>query len=74
MPNSEYAEREYWNARFVDEKEYEWLCDYNVLKEVMNEMVMKENRVVHVGCGNSTLSQDMFDDGFTGETIGNMEK
>lgn len=41
-----------------------WLVDYDDIATHMREAVPREARVLVVGCGNSSLSADMFDDGY----------
>ncbi len=64
--NGKYASVEYWNDRYKTEREYDWLGDYNRFKHLINKYVdNKQAKILMVGCGNSTLSQSMFLDGYT---------
>lgn len=38
---------------------------YSGLKDWISQYVRKDDNILMVGCGNSRLSEDMFDDGFT---------
>jgi SAM-dependent methyltransferase len=69
----EYGEQEYWEARFKKEAEsnsaFEWYHDYANLKPFFQRHIPECCRtnagpVLMVGCGNSTLSEQMYDDGY----------
>lgn len=62
--NEQYASVDYWNERYTNEAEYDWLGDYNVFKELIHRHVSKSERILMVGCGNSQLSEQMFKDGY----------
>ena len=63
--NEKYSSVEYWNDRFSKEKEYDWIGDYEILKDVLGKNLRKQDRILMVGCGNSKLTQQMYKDGFT---------
>ena len=62
--NEQYASVDYWNERYTNEVEYDWLGDYNIFKELIHRHVSKSERILMVGCGNSKLSEQMFKDGY----------
>ncbi|KAG5189458.1 S-adenosyl-L-methionine-dependent methyltransferase [Tribonema minus] len=64
--NSDYSKREYWNTRFADEQEYDWLAGYKDIASILSELTPKgkDSRILLVGCGNSTLTKDMHDAGY----------
>jgi cyclopropane fatty-acyl-phospholipid synthase-like methyltransferase len=65
--NSEYKDREYWNQRFEQEDQYDWLMPYDAdLSKLLVEKgkLQTEHKILIVGCGNSTLSPGLFNDGF----------
>ncbi|CAM9239499.1 unnamed protein product [Ectocarpus sp. 4 AP-2014] len=62
--NLVYKAKEYWDSRFSEEKSYDWLASYADIAEYLHEAVPKDARVLVVGCGNSGLSADMYDDGY----------
>lgn len=41
-----------------------WLASYADIAEYLHEAVPRDARVLVVGCGNSGLSADMYDDGY----------
>ncbi|KAI0629369.1 S-adenosyl-L-methionine-dependent methyltransferase [Trametes polyzona] len=66
--NEEYGTKEYWDQRYSQESEdssFDWFKSYNDIAEIMRELIPdKSSRILMLGCGNSTLSQDMYDDGY----------
>lgn len=62
--NTRYAEIDYWDQRYAEEDAYDWLGDYNVLRPLLNKHVRKEDKILIVGCGNSQLSRQMWDDNY----------
>eukprot|EP00612_Vaucheria_litorea_P004812 CAMPEP_0171464390 /NCGR_PEP_ID=MMETSP0945-20130129/7728_1 /TAXON_ID=109269 /ORGANISM="Vaucheria litorea, Strain CCMP2940" /LENGTH=132 /DNA_ID=CAMNT_0011991469 /DNA_START=360 /DNA_END=755 /DNA_ORIENTATION=+ len=64
--NDDYSKREYWNDRFLQEKSYDWLVNYEDIKSLvlLHSHEAKSSRVLILGCGCSTLSYDMYVDGY----------
>ncbi|KAK3814152.1 MAG: S-adenosyl-L-methionine-dependent methyltransferase [Benniella sp.] len=60
-----YRRREYWEERYSQEESFDWFKTYADLKPLLNEHIKsKDARILMLGCGNSTLSEDMYDDGY----------
>jgi len=81
--NKSYSTREYWEERYKkDTKTYDWFKEWDDLKEILLKFINVNNKILMVGCGNSTLSEKMYQDGFTkienidfsGEVIKNMSE
>jgi hypothetical protein len=63
--NTEYSKKEYWDERFTTEEEYEWLVSYrDVANQLRPYLSSPQTRILVVGCGNSSFSADLYDDGF----------
>ena len=45
---------------------YDWYCGYPELKNVFEKCYNLDKcaKILMIGCGNSKLSEDMFDDGY----------
>lgn len=67
--NELYGTVEYWNERYSTEESFDWFKDYSQIRELLVELIPnKDSRILMLGCGNSTLSGDMYNDGFTNIT------
>lgn len=62
-----YSNLEFWDNRFKTAKGlFDWYADYDQIKKIVYAMGLeKSSRILMVGCGNSKLSEQMYDDGFT---------
>ena len=59
--NAIYKEREYWDARFETEEAYDWLVEADeggesALLDALTALIAADDRVLVLGCGNSSLS------------------
>ncbi|KAI0730707.1 S-adenosyl-L-methionine-dependent methyltransferase [Earliella scabrosa] len=66
--NEEYGTKEYWDQRYTQESEdtsFDWFKSYSDIADIIREIIPdKSSRILMLGCGNSTLSRDMYDDGY----------
>lgn len=66
--NSAYGTQEYWDERYAREAPdatFDWLKKYEDMKPYIHQFVPDRSmRILHLGCGNSTLPIDMYDDGY----------
>ncbi|KAI0831817.1 S-adenosyl-L-methionine-dependent methyltransferase [Trametes gibbosa] len=64
--NEEYGTKKYWDDRYSQESEdssFDWFKSYGEIADIIRELIPdKSSRILMLGCGNSTLSQDMYDD------------
>ncbi|KAH9849951.1 S-adenosyl-L-methionine-dependent methyltransferase [Lenzites betulinus] len=64
--NEEYGTKQYWDDRYSQESEdssFDWFKSYSDIADIIRELIPeKSSRILMLGCGNSTLSQDMYDD------------
>jgi SAM-dependent methyltransferase len=73
--NADYCLKEYWDQRFEEEEEYDWLLTYHDLTATLLPLLEEactatgkephELYVLVLGCGNSTFSADLYDGGYT---------
>ncbi|XP_048587598.1 EEF1A lysine methyltransferase 4 isoform X2 [Nematostella vectensis] len=63
--NSSYKDKEYWNNRFAKEDTFEWCKSYKEFRHLLRGHVRTCDRVLILGCGNSGLSEDMYNEGYT---------
>ena len=62
--NAQYLQGEYWNNRFQNEKQYDWFKDFSEFKHLCVKHLHAGDSVLILGCGNSTLTQDLYNSGF----------
>ena len=72
--NIQYKDPEYWDQRFAEEDSYEWLASYSdisgLFKDALNR-IGPNAKILQLGCGNSKLALDLYEDGF--EDITNID-
>ena len=63
---AQYGKAAYWDERYTKDPEpFDWYQRYSGLKDLIAQYVKKTDHILNVGCGNSRLSEDMYDDGYT---------
>ncbi|KAL8143529.1 hypothetical protein V2J09_016561 [Rumex salicifolius] len=67
LPDSALAYRDphYWDQRFSKEEHYEWFKDYSHFRHLLLHNINSNSSVLELGCGNSQLSDEMYNDGIT---------
>ena len=46
--NVQYAEKAYWDKRFAEEENFEWLADFHAFKHVILPKIKKTDRYVPI--------------------------
>ncbi|KAL4635962.1 endothelin-converting enzyme 2-like [Arapaima gigas] len=62
--NSRYKDVEYWDERYEKEESFEWFGDLSKFQHLLERHVHKEDNILVLGCGNSSLSFNMYQRGF----------
>eukprot|EP00929_Paragymnodinium_shiwhaense_P011147 TRINITY_DN116572_c0_g1_i1.p1 TRINITY_DN116572_c0_g1~~TRINITY_DN116572_c0_g1_i1.p1 ORF type:complete len:245 (+),score=72.21 TRINITY_DN116572_c0_g1_i1:74-808(+) len=73
---SEYARQQYWDEYYAgsgDDGKYDWYIDWNSSEALPGGMrgvleaagVQRSGKLLHVGCGNSVISEALWDDGYS---------
>ena len=66
--NTQYQLREYWDERYSKEAEgtmFDWFKKWSDLEHLVGPLIPnKDSRILMLGCGNSTLSEDMYAAGY----------
>ncbi|XP_003974012.1 eEF1A lysine and N-terminal methyltransferase [Takifugu rubripes] len=62
----EFSSADYWERFFKKrgDKSFEWYGDYNKLCGVLHKYIKIQHKVLVVGCGNSELSEQLYDVGY----------
>ncbi|KDR80619.1 hypothetical protein GALMADRAFT_222214 [Galerina marginata CBS 339.88] len=68
VKNEQYGTKDYWDQRYLEEEDkesFDWFKSYADLADLIHELIPnKSSRIIMLGCGNSRLSEDMWDDGY----------
>lgn len=64
MLNSVFKEQSYWNQRFMEEEEYDWLVTTSQISEYILPYINMNDRILVVGCGNSSFSVELYNMGY----------
>ncbi|XP_023014100.2 eEF1A lysine and N-terminal methyltransferase homolog [Leptinotarsa decemlineata] len=68
LPKSkeEFSQKDYWDTFFRKRgaKAFEWYGEYPELSEYLHKYIKKQDEVLIIGCGNSSLGRDLFDIGY----------
>lgn len=66
--NKVYQTKQYWDQRYKSDEgrePFDWFKSYADVKDVLGAYIPSRNlRILMLGCGNSTLSEDMYRDGY----------
>jgi|EP00945_MAST-04E_sp_MAST-4E-sp1_P005838 SAM-dependent methyltransferase len=71
MPH--FGDPEYWRRYYAEQAQdpfhsHEFLQDFQGIKRPIMAQLKKKSKILHVGCGNSYLSEDIYDCGITNIT------
>eukprot|EP00744_Colponema_vietnamica_P006587 GILI01009551.1.p1 GENE.GILI01009551.1~~GILI01009551.1.p1 ORF type:complete len:225 (+),score=68.14 GILI01009551.1:68-742(+) len=68
----EYGKSDYWDERYkANDTTFDWFVSYEPLKDLIQSIVRHDHKVLVVGCGNSRLSPQLYDNGY--HTITNID-
>lgn len=69
-----FGTKEFWDLWYKNLKEassgdtnvkpIEWYLDHQLLKSLFLSSIDKKSKILAIGCGNSTLSEQMYEDGY----------
>jgi len=62
--DDEYSTIDYWNKKYQKPSEYDWILPYEKLKPYLGGILNQQQKILVTGCGNSTMSSKMYEDGF----------
>ncbi|GAO52312.1 S-adenosyl-L-methionine-dependent methyltransferase [Saitoella complicata NRRL Y-17804] len=69
-PLSELRDKAYWDSRYdkefqeKDDANFDWFKGYKDLEPWLSEHLKPESKILMLGCGNSTLSADLYNAGY----------
>ncbi|XP_067851251.1 EEF1A lysine methyltransferase 4 [Heptranchias perlo] len=62
--NSQYKDQDYWDDRYRHEETFEWFGAFSHFEHLLKEEIQRDESILILGCGNSSLSYDMFMSGY----------
>ncbi|XP_056277786.1 EEF1A lysine methyltransferase 4-like [Pseudoliparis swirei] len=62
--NSRYKDIDYWDERYKTEQCFDWLGSFSKFQHLLEKHVHKEDSILILGCGNSSMSGDMYSAGY----------
>lgn len=66
---AQYGKAEYWEERYTrDQEPFDWYQRYAGIKDIITQYVTPAHQILHLGAGNSRLSEEMYDDGYIHST------
>ena len=62
----EFGQKDYWDVFFKKRgtKAFEWYGEYHELCGILHKYIKTTDKVLQIGCGNSTLAADLYDVGY----------
>lgn len=62
---SQFHTKEYWNSFFQKrgKEAFEWYGEYRDVRSEFQKLIPKDAKILIIGCGNSEMSAEMYDDG-----------
>jgi ubiquinone/menaquinone biosynthesis C-methylase UbiE len=61
----DFSTKEYWEKKYAEkDTTFEWLENYEELRDYIREHISRESQILIPGCGNSTLGVEMHKDGY----------
>eukprot|EP00928_Gymnodinium_smaydae_P072785 TRINITY_DN56083_c0_g1_i1.p1 TRINITY_DN56083_c0_g1~~TRINITY_DN56083_c0_g1_i1.p1 ORF type:complete len:208 (+),score=50.63 TRINITY_DN56083_c0_g1_i1:94-717(+) len=62
---AQYGKVEYWEERYTrDPEPFDWYQRWAGLKDTLLEYIRTNNAILMLGCGNSRLSEEMYEEGY----------
>mmetsp|Transcript_12368 Transcript_12368/g.24539 ORF Transcript_12368/g.24539 Transcript_12368/m.24539 type:complete len:209 (+) Transcript_12368:39-665(+) len=69
---AQYGKTSYWDERYTKDPEpFDWYQRYSGLRDLIAQYIQKDDNILMAGAGNSRLSEEMYDDGYT--TVANVD-
>eukprot|EP00163_Fabomonas_tropica_P012536 TRINITY_DN23861_c0_g1_i1.p2 TRINITY_DN23861_c0_g1~~TRINITY_DN23861_c0_g1_i1.p2 ORF type:complete len:208 (-),score=59.36 TRINITY_DN23861_c0_g1_i1:121-744(-) len=66
---AQYGKKSYWDERYTKDPEpFDWYQRYAGIKHIIEDRVKESDNILMVGAGNSSLTEDMYEDGYTNIT------
>lgn len=61
-----FQDKDFWEAEYANKRgEFEWYATFKDLKEILLGNIRTGGRLLHIGCGTSSLARDLYHHGVT---------
>ena len=61
-----YGKSDYWEDRYQKDKEpFDWYQRYSGVKDMITQYIQPSFQILMLGCGNSKMSEEMFEDSYS---------
>ena len=61
----QYGKIEYWENRYKkDHEPFDWYQRYGGIKDIITQYMQQTSQILNIGCGNSTLAEELYEDGY----------
>ena len=62
---AQYGKPEYWEDRYQrDPEAFDWYQRYSGIKDIVTQYISPTFQILNIGCGNSRMSEEMYDEGY----------
>lgn len=62
---AQYGKPEYWDDRYArDPEPFDWYQRWAGLKDIIKPCLQTDAQILNIGCGNSRLSEEMYEEGY----------
>ena len=69
---AQFGKPEYWEDKYQrDTEPFDWYQRWEGVRDIVTQYLQKDYKILNIGCGNSRMSEEMYEEGY--ETITNMD-
>ena len=69
---AQYGKPEYWENKYKDcTEKFDWYQRYSGVKDIVTQYISPSFQILNIGCGNSRMSEEMYEEGY--ENITNID-
>ena len=69
---AQFGKPEYWEDLYLrDTENFDWYQRYSGVKDIVTQYINPTDQILNIGCGNSRMSEEMYEEGY--ENITNID-
>jgi 2-polyprenyl-3-methyl-5-hydroxy-6-metoxy-1,4-benzoquinol methylase len=74
MDDIKYCSDSYWDDRYSKTTQsYDWYISPSILIKLFDNIIDINHKILHIGCGNSLLSEELYNIGYNNNNIYNLD-